>query len=103
MARHQRRTILAATLALVGVWFLTGAGWTLARHAKATAEKVAVHLHDIDLATLAPDQRTQALQRVSREMAELPVDERRKARLDVGWGAWFAAMTDEEKSTFLDN
>ena len=102
MARHQRRTLGFATLGLLGVWLVTGAGWTAAHRAKATAEKVSALLHEEDPAQMAAGKRTQALDTLSRQMADLPVEERLKARQDEAWGSWFAVMTDEQKSRFIE-
>jgi hypothetical protein len=35
-------------------------------------------------------------------MKALPIEERRKARLESEWNRWFTEMTDEEKSAYLD-
>src|SRR5437762_14318902 len=102
MASHRRRTFALAALGLVGVWLVAGAGWFVSNRAKVTAEKIAIHLHETDLANLSSGKRAQALRELSTEMAALPVEERRKARLDEGWERWLAAMTEQEKSRFIE-
>ena len=102
MLRHQRRTLGFATLGLLGVWVVAGTGWTFANRAKATAEKVSSLLHEENPANLAPAKRTETLDALSRQMAELPMEERLKARLDEGWKSWFASMSDEEKRRFIE-
>jgi len=87
---------------MLGVWVVAGTGWTFANRAKATAEKVTSLLHEEDPATLAPQQRTETLDALSRQMAELPMEERLKARLDEGWKNWFAAMSEDEKRRFIE-
>ena len=102
MTSHRRRTLGLAGLGLIGVWLVVGAGWLVSNRAKATAEKVAAYLHQTDLAKLSAEKRAQALRELSRQMAALPVEERRKARLDEAWERWFAAMTEQEKGAFIE-
>lgn len=102
MASYRRRTFALAGLGVLGVWLVAGAGWFVANRAKATAEKVAAYLHEADLAKLSAEKRAKALHELSTQVAALPVEERRKARLDAGWEQWFAAMTDQEKGSFIE-
>jgi hypothetical protein len=102
MANHRRKAWGIAGLALLGVWLVLGAGWFFSHRAKATAEKVAVYLHEKDLSMLTGEARARALRDLSRQMIELPVEERRRARQDEAWEKWFAAMTDREKSEFIE-
>ncbi len=102
MASHRRRALGIAGLALLGLWLVVGAGWYFSNRAKATAEKVAAYLHATDLSTLSGDKRARALRELSQQMVQLPVEERRRARLDEAWEQWFTAMTDQEKSEFIE-
>ena len=81
---------------------IAATGWTFANRARATAEKVSSLLHQENPANLAPEKRTETLDALSRQMAELPMEERLKARLDEGWKNWFAAMSEEEKRRFIE-
>ena len=72
MASHRRKTIIITVHGLFGVWFVVGGGWLVAHRAKATAEKVAAFLHDVDLAKLSASERAKALQDLSKQMAALP-------------------------------
>jgi hypothetical protein len=87
---------------LIGVWLVVGTGWTFANRAKATAEKVSVLLHEENPAKMAAEKRTETLNALSRQMAELPMEERLKARLDEGWKTWFASMSEDEKRRFIE-
>ncbi len=102
MSNHRRRTLGFAGLGLVGVWLVLGAGWLVSNRAKATAEKVAAYLHENDLSKMSAEQRARALQDLSRQMAALPIEERRKARMDEAWEKWFAEMTDPEKGALIE-
>ena len=84
------------------MWLVLGAGWFVSNRAKATAEKVAAYLHKNDLSKMSAEQRARALQDLSRQVAELPVEERRKARMDEAWERWFAQMTEAEKGAFIE-
>lgn len=102
MANHRRKALGIAVLGLLGVWLVVGAGWLVSNRAKATAEKVAAYLHANDLAQMSADNRAKALRHLSEQLSDLPVEERRRARMDDGWEKWYAAMTDQEKSDFIE-
>jgi len=91
-----------AGLGLLGVWLVLGAGWLVSNRAKATAEKVAAYLHKNDLSMMSAEQRVRALRELSEQMAALPVEERRKARMDEAWEKWFAEMTEPEKGALIE-
>ena len=102
MRQHRRRPIVYAIAGLAAVWLLAAAGWTIAHRAKVTAEKVAERMRAVDLAKLTGDARANALDELARMMVALPVEERRRARLDGSWEQWFAAMSEEEKGRFIE-
>jgi len=102
MSNHRRRTLIFAGLGLLSVWLVLGAGWLVSNRAKATAEKVAAYMHKNDLSKLAPEQRARALGELARQVAVLPIEERRKTRMDEAWEKWFAEMTEAEKSAFIE-
>jgi len=102
MSSYRRRTLVFAGLGLLGVWLVLGAGWLVSNRAKATAEKVAAYLHNNDLSKMSAEQRARALRELSGQMAALPVEERRKARMDEAWEKWFAEMTELEKGALIE-
>ena len=102
MSNHRRRTLVFAGLGLLGAWLVLGAGWLVSNRAKATAEKVAAYLHANDLSKLSAEQRARVLRELSQQMAALPVEERRKARMDEAWEKWFAEMTEPEKGALIE-
>ncbi|MFM1768801.1 MAG: hypothetical protein RJA22_1330 [Verrucomicrobiota bacterium] len=87
---------------LLAVWLVAGTAYYLSNRAKVTAEKVADYLRATDLQTLQGEARARALDRLARQMTALPMEERRRARMDEAWDRWFAAMTDAEKGSFIE-
>jgi len=73
-----------------------------ARHSKVTVEKVQAYLHDVDLGKLQGEARARAINELARKINALPVEERREARRDDVWAAWFTNMTEPERIGFLD-
>ena len=102
MSSYRRRTLLFAGLGLLGVWLVLGAGWFVSNRSKATAEKVAAYLHGNDLSKLSGEQRSHVLRELARQVATLPIEERRKARMDEAWDKWFAEMTEAEKGALIE-
>jgi len=102
MPNPRRRAIAWAAASLVVVWSLAGAGHQIARNSRATAENVAAVLHENNPEALAGESRSNTLNQLARQMASLPVEERRRARMDESWARWFLAMSDAEKKAFLD-
>jgi len=67
-----------------------------------TADKVELHLRQVDLANLDATNRLAALHRLMDEINALPPDERLKYRQDGKWRALFDKMTDQEKAAFIE-
>jgi hypothetical protein len=102
MANPRQRALLWAVIGLLAVWTAAGVAHHWAARAKVTAEKVAATLRETDLRTLSGEARARALDRLARQMTALPMEERRRARMDEAWDRWFAAMTDAEKASFIE-
>lgn len=102
MANPRQRAVLWAAAGLLAVWTVAGVAHHLSARAKVTAEKVAASLRETDLQTLSGPERARALDRLARQMTALPMEERRRARMDEAWDRWFAAMTDAEKASFIE-
>jgi hypothetical protein len=86
----RKKPLVVAVVVLLGVWILAYAGFTIAKNAKVTGEKVRAYLAKTDLAQLAD------------YMNQLPPDERRTARMDREWDKWFKEMNDQEKGEFIE-
>ncbi len=102
MSGQRHRPIFIACVVLACAWLVAWAGFSFAQSRRVTAEKVARFLHETNLKSLAGDDRAKALRRLAGQMTALPFEERRKARLDERWREWFEAMTDQEKSEFIE-
>lgn len=87
---------------LLGAWLLAGAGYVVAKRMQVTSAKVAAYLHETDLEKLSGEARARALRDLARKMNALAPEERRKARQAGDWERWFTAMTEEEKSAFIE-
>lgn len=98
----RQRPLAIGLLVLVIGWLLAVGGYALADHWKITADKLRAYLAGTDFSRLSGDARARALKRLEDMINGLSPDERRKARLGHLWNDWFAAMTEAEKSAFLD-
>jgi hypothetical protein len=94
--------LFIAGISLVVVWLLAMVGFFVGRSSKVTAEKVAAHLRQVDLSRLSAEARAKTLRELAQKLNALTFDERRKVRGDAEWRRWFAAMTEEEKSGFIE-
>lgn len=102
MTDARRRSLIVAGVALAGVWLLGLGGFWAARQSRVTAEKLTQYLRSTDLQRLSGPDRARALRQLARQVNALPLEERRKARRDPAWRAWFDAMTEEEKAAFVE-
>ena len=102
MSGQRHRPIFLAIAMLACAWLVVWAGYSFAQSRRVTADKVAKFLESTDLKSLSADDRARALKRLAEQMNALPIEERRKARLDERWREWFEAMTDQEKGELID-
>ncbi len=102
MSVQRRRPVFYALVAVVAIWLVAWGGYSIAKGAKVTAEKVAGYLHSVDLNKLSGGAREKALRELAEKMIALPVEERRRARMDGEWERWFQEMTDDEKGRFIE-
>jgi len=86
--------------ALLVIWALAFAGYKIAQHIKVTPEKVLAYSASLDFSRLSGAERAAALQKLADMFNALSLEERRRLRLERM--AWFAAMTEAEKSKFLE-
>lgn len=91
------------TLALVGaIWAVALMGFSLARNARVTPEKLLAFTQQTDLSQLRGEARAKALRELARQLNALPMEDRRRARLDGSIWSWFEKMTEEEKAQFVE-
>lgn len=102
MVSPRWRPLVYAAVAILLIWGLAVAGFRMAKHARVTAEKVAAYVADTDLVQLKGEARARALARLAEMINALPVEERRKIRLERSVWSWFEEMTEQEKTSFVD-
>lgn len=91
------------TLALVGaIWAVALMAFSLARNARVTPEKLLAFTQQTDLSQLRGEARAKALRELARQLNALPMEDRRRARLDGSIWSWFEKMTEEEKAQFVE-
>ncbi|HTL71827.1 MAG TPA: hypothetical protein VL863_00890 [bacterium] len=100
MMTQRQRPIFMAVGALLVIWALAFAGYKIAQHIKVTPEKVLAYSASVDFSRLSEAERAAALQKLADMFNALSLEERRRLRLERM--AWFAAMTEAEKSKFLE-
>src|SRR6266436_376869 len=96
------RPVLFAGIALVAIWIVAVAGYTIAKNAKATPEKVKAYVESVDLSKLSAAERAKAIRKLADMLNKLSLEDRRRARLERLTWNWFNEMTEEEKGTFLE-
>lgn len=84
------------------VWLAAWGGYRWAQSTRMTADRVREYVAETELATLSGDARRRALEALARRINALPAEERRRVRLERAWASWFEAMTEEEKSWFIE-
>jgi hypothetical protein len=96
------RPVLFAGIALVAIWIVAVAGYTIAKNAKATPEKVKAYIESVDFSKLSAAERAKAIRKLADMLNKLSLEDRRRARLERLTWNWFNEMNEEEKGTFLE-
>jgi hypothetical protein len=96
------RPVVLAAIALVAIWIIAVAGYSVAKNAKPTPEKVRAYVESVDLSKLSAEERAKAIRRLADMLNRLSLEDRRRARLERLTWKWFDEMTEEEKGTFLE-
>lgn len=99
---QHRRFLLSCLLVLGLAWALGWTGYNLARHSRMTVDKVRTYVSSLDLSTLSGARRAEAIAELARRINALPLEERRRVRLEQAWRSWFDQMTEPEKSGFIE-
>jgi hypothetical protein len=74
----------------------------VARHLKVTPDKVRIYLAGLDFAKLTPEQRRAALRRLAGMLNALSPEDRRAARMNREFAAFFRALDDAERGELLE-
>ena len=98
---RQKPVYVAAAILLV-IWVVAFAGYTIAKNAKVTPDKVRAYVDATDFSHLTGADREAALQRLATMLDALTMEERQGLRRDDTIGKWFNEMTEAEKAEFLD-
>lgn len=102
MWTQRQRSVVWAVAALVAIWLAAMAGYTIAKNAKATPEKVRAYVESVDFGRLSGAERAEALRKLAAMLNRLSLEERQRLRLDRTAYRWFEQMSDEEKGEFLE-
>jgi hypothetical protein len=102
MLSQRWRPVWLCALAVLAIWLVAMAGYTIAKNRKMTAEKVRAYASSVDLSKLSGDARADALRRLAEMLNALSMEERRKARVERLTWTWFDAMTEQEKAEFVE-
>ena len=102
MVNQRQRFLVGAISAIVAIWLVAWAGhWYLAS-IKMTADKVQAYMASVDFSKLTGDARAKALKALEDKLNALSYEERQRLRAEHLIGDWFAQMTEDEKSQFID-
>ena len=102
MLSQRWRPIFIGAIALVVVWLMALAGYSIARNSKVTAEKVRAYVTSVDLSKLSSPARAKAIAKLAAMLNALSLEERRQARLERLTNRWFEQMTEQEKGQFIE-
>jgi hypothetical protein len=91
-----------AVIALIAIWIVAVAGYTIAKNAKATPEKVKAYVESVDFSKLSAAERAKAIRKLADMLNKLSLEDRRRARLERLTWDWFNQMTEDEKGIFLE-
>lgn len=102
MINQRQRPLLFAVMAIAAVWLLAWGGYTVATNSKMTAEKLRAYVQSVDLSRLSVKERVAAIKALAAKLNALSLEERQQARMEGVWERWFAQMTEQEKSEFIE-
>lgn len=98
---RQRRFLLGAVGAIIGIWVLAMAAHAYLEGLKMTAEKVRAYMESVDFEALTGAARANAIKELEDKLNALPYDERQRLQMQHRVDQWFNDMTEAEKSQFV--
>jgi hypothetical protein len=102
MINHRWRPVLYSALGILAVWVLAMTGYTAAKNAIITAEKVKAYAESVNLGQLKGDARTRAILKLEDMLNALSYEERQRVQLDRTSWSLLAQMTEGEKAAFIE-
>lgn len=102
MLNQRQRFLVWAVSAVIGIWVVAYAGQWYLGHIKMTAEKVRAYMDSVDFAHLTGEARARALKELEDKLNSLSYEERQRLRAEHLINDWFAQMTEDEKSQFIE-
>lgn len=102
MLNQRQRSVIWAVVVLAVIWIVAVVGYTIAKNAKVTPEKVRAYTQSVDFAHLSAADRAKAIKKLADMLNALSLEERQSLRLDRTAYRWFEQMTEEEKGEFLE-
>jgi hypothetical protein len=102
MLNQRQRSVIWAVVVLAAIWIVAVAGYTIAKNAKVTPEKVRAYTQSVDFRHLSANERAKAIKKLADMLNALSLEERQSLRLDRTAYRWFEQMTEEEKGEFLE-
>ena len=102
MANPRQRFVLRAVVFLACVWLAAWGGHRYFESRRMTADKVHAYVDSVNFGQLTGAARGKALKQLEDELNALPYDERQRLRGEHLLNNWFAQMTEEEKTQFVE-
>jgi phosphosulfolactate synthase (CoM biosynthesis protein A) len=102
MFNQRWRLLLWSSCAIAGIWALAAASHWYFGTMVVTADKVRAYVQSVDFANLTGAARAAALKKLEDQLNALAYEERQRLRMEHFMKDWFALMTEEEKSQFIE-
>lgn len=102
MLNPRLRFVALALTVIVGIWSLAMLGHWYFESRKITAEKVHAYVDSVDFGKLSGQPRETALKRLEEMLNALSYQERQRLREQRLMNGWFAQMTEDEKTQFVE-
>ena len=102
MLNPRLRFLVWALAAIVGIWSLATLGRWYFERLKVTADKVHAYVESVDFSKLQGSARKKAIKQLEDMLNALSYQERQKLRQQRLMNDWFAQMTEDEKTRFVE-
>ena len=102
MFNPRQRFLVQAAAALAGIWLAAWGGHRYFESLKMTAARVQAYVNSVNFSQLTGAARAKALQELEDKLNALSYDERQQLRAGHLLNNWFAQMTEDEKTQFIE-